>query len=278
MFTNALRAKELFNESLNLARAAEDPAGAALACWGLGWLGLHTGDIAAMQRWLSESRRIYIALDDVWGRGITCMFLGVATDALGDREAAEAINREAVEAFEKCGDRMGLGWALVHCGEIPRSHGDNQRATEFYERGLTLCREVGNRTGTAYALTNLGMTLTSLGEFLRAEAYMRECLALTEGEMVLTAALGPLCLLGFAGVALARGDLRRAARLLGASLKAQEAVGGHYQPVDQRYYEQLFERLKSLMDQGTMMTEWKVGESLSLSEAIAFGRDLTPLD
>jgi hypothetical protein len=228
-----------------------------------------TGDLEEMQRWLSESRKIFIELDDRWGVGLASLLLGVAVDALGDRKAGEALSAESIHAFEACGDRLSLGLALNSAGEIPRGHGDYVRATKLYEEGLALCREAGNHIGTVMALTNLGMTQSLMGEHMRAEFRLRESLTMCEELGLLS--LVPVCLLGLSGIATERGDLRLGARLLGASLATQEALGGHYHPADQAYFEATFETLRSRLGQDERTSEIKRGEALTLPEAIALG-------
>jgi hypothetical protein len=174
-----------------------------------------------------------------------------------------------VEAFEACGDRLALALALINSGEIPRGHGDYDKAVAFYERGLALCREAGNQIGTVLVLTNLGLVHSSMGDQLRAEFRLRESLTLSEQIGLLICI--PVCLLGLSGVATARGDVRRGARLLGASVSTQEAIGGHFHPADQVYFEQTFERLRERLDHDTRMSEIKQGEALSLREAISLG-------
>jgi predicted ATPase/class 3 adenylate cyclase len=263
---NPERAETLSTESFDLAEQSQDRGGSALASFALGWRCMYSGEFQRMRGHLEYSRREFLALGDRWGRGMACMFLGVARDALGDREGGEAACHEALEAFQTSGDRLGGAYARINYGELLRARGEDERAALLYEEGLATFREVGERTGAAVAALNLGMVLSRRGELERATELLRESLSFgRDGSKVLL----PVCLAGMGGLAVASGDLLRAAALFGAAQAAGEQIGAGLQYADRIYYDEQVAALRGALAPTDVEVAWANGYAMSSRDAIA---------
>ncbi len=261
------RAKEMFAESARLDGGRTGTT--ALAYWGLAYTALMEGESGAVEGWLEKSHANYEAAHDLWGQGLAAALLGVMVGCVPDgRARGEAYCQEAVRAFESCGDDFASALALMNAGEVPRAHGDHSEALAYYERALSICREVGDRSLTAIGLCNSAIALSSVGLDMQAELRLRESLMLGE-KIGLMPRIGPVCLLGLAGIALQRRQLERAAELLAASQCAQLRAGGPFHPPDQLYYEDTLRMLQKELESESLESALRRGESIDFSAVVA---------
>jgi predicted ATPase len=260
-------ARLLLEQSLSLARAAEDSWQTAMALFGLGWQALYAGDLERMRMHLTESRTLFISLEDPWGRAYASTFLGAATGALGDHAGGARLSQEAIDAFVQCGDRLGVAYSQINYGELLRGHGEAERAAALYEEAMAACQDNGDRTGASIAALNLGMVVARLGDPPRARELLKtSLLMLRDGSKVLV----PACLSGLAGLARSENALTTAAILFGATEAASEETGVGLQFADLLFYEEQVAALKAALPADSFARFWAQGRSLGLKGGIRF--------
>ncbi len=199
----------LLEESLHLARAADDRRGMA---WATGWLGvpaLYAGDNERAETQFQESLALWRQLGDAWG--IAWMAQG-----LGNVDESLVLCREV-------GDKWLTGLTLLSSATGALARKDMEKATVHIEESLTLFRQLRDRRGTARALGILGQIARVRGDDDRAAALFRESLALFQeiGDKRGIA----LCFERLGSAACVQGRLEQAARLFGAVDAVREAIG-----------------------------------------------------
>src|SRR5437764_10014167 len=110
---------------------------------------------------------------------------------------------------------------------------------------MALARELGSYAGVATEAGNLSMVERQLGNLDRADALAREALDIArqrEDEW-----LFPYALNGLAAVAVERGELERAATLIGAAEAMMEAQGAAWPPDERPHYEHTVAKLADEM-------------------------------
>jgi predicted ATPase/DNA-binding SARP family transcriptional activator/DNA-binding CsgD family transcriptional regulator len=226
-----------------------------------------------------------------------------------DFDHAIVLHGEALELYREVGDDNGVAFALLCLGAQYAEKGDYERAAPFLEEGLVVSRRSGNIRNIAGTLHNLAEVERQRGNYERAKALGMESIALAremEDKRQLAAvvgwvglltvfgveehdlaerslkealtldrelgnwAYGAYCLEGFAGLAGARGQGARAARLWGAAEALRTNIGTPL-PLDSRL---LFERsvaaARALLDEEAWESAFVQGMAMSAEEAAEY--------
>jgi tetratricopeptide (TPR) repeat protein len=176
--------------------------------------------------------------------------------------------REGVAVTEGTADREGRSSALHVLGVALQMSGDLVGAREIMSARLHLGRETGDEFIVWVESANLSMVERQLGNLDRAEALSRDAVSIgaRRGD-----AMGiPWSLNGLAAVAAAKGDLERAATLLGLADELLEQAGGEWPPDERQQYEGTRAAIagglpKDLQDQARSR-----GAAMSATEGVAY--------
>jgi predicted ATPase len=217
----------------------------------------------ALAREAQDAGRIVVVLSD----------LGDAARLQGDLVAAAALLEESAALARGLGRTMILAMSLRRLGFIAHAGGDSARAASYLETSLGLAREVGDRQGMAWALTVLGRVAVEQAEYERAadllaEAWHvfgdlgnRDALAYTiEGLAGLMLARAPH----------PEGALY-AARLYGAAEALRMAINSPLPPFDQPAYERNLAAARRGLDEGAWTAAWAEGQVLTPEQLAAPG-------
>ena len=188
----------------------------------------------------------------------------------------EAITRaeESLTLFRELDHKAGTAHALNSLGELARLDGDYGRAGKLYEECLTLSCETGNKEREALSLGNLSYVAYHLGNFDEAIDYSKKALTLSNSlQMGYASTLsigtiaGPIC---------AKGDPRRAARLLSACEGQLETMGASIQPGDKLEIDQFKSSIREQLGEIDFNKAWAEGQTMSLEDAVAsaLGNDI----
>ena len=157
------------------------------------------------------------------GEAYTLTMLGYAALQLGDREWAARVLEEALEMVREQGDAWRAALIMNHLTVVALDRGEHQRAAEYAEESLALTRQTGDRYAANITLSLLAQMAWESDEQERAAGRWREALRLS--YELANKANSASSIRGLATVAEARGELRRAVRLLGAAETLLEAAG-----------------------------------------------------
>jgi tetratricopeptide (TPR) repeat protein len=249
-------------ESIIAAPESQVPSAArAKALYGAGVLAFKQGDQPTSRARNEEALRIARAADD-W-RAQMLALVGLARVALRDRDVA-AVREHAQRArtlARDMRDREGESRPLHMLAAAARVEGDLEGARELYHESLALSRELKDDHAVAVELLNLGHVERNLGNHERSEELFQESLrlALARGN----ASLLPDCLVGLGCTAAARGDLQRAARLLGAAEARLQEAGAVLDPDDQPEFDRAVDLLRDGLGSSTLDALWAEGRGMA---------------
>jgi len=226
-----------------------------------------------------------------------------------DFEHAIVLHGEALELYRQVGDDNGVAFALMCLGAQHMEKGDHERAAPFLEEALALSRRIGDKRNTAATLHNLGEVERQRGNYERAKALGTESIGLwreikddynlsmvvgwvgllevwsgdqpdlAEGflneALALERELGywayaAYCLEAFAGLAEARGQDARAARLWGAAEALRTDIGAPL-PLDaRRLYKPSMAAARALLGEAEWEEAFAQGMAMSAEEAAGY--------
>jgi predicted ATPase/DNA-binding CsgD family transcriptional regulator len=197
--------------------------------------------------------------------------LTAALSNLGDRLRERGATAEARPLYVEClalrpkEDQWGRGLNMSQLGHIAMEEGDLDEAAARYGDALRLLRRSGDRDRTAWCLGFLARLERTRGRYWRAATHMRRSLVTFRafGDRIgMTQALEARCL-----IAMATGDLARAARLLGASTAARGELHAP-KAVWEKLDGPLLEPLRSAIAAGRFADEWNAGRATRLEDAV----------
>jgi hypothetical protein len=144
--------------------------------------------------------------------------------------------------------------------------GDLVEARQFMTKRMELARELGQFGGIAAEASNLSMVERQLGNLEQAQALAREALGIArrrEDEWMF-----PYLLSGLAAIGAERGELERAAILLGAAEAMMAAQGAAWPPDERPQYERTIATLSAAMGEAEFERARADGQSVSADEAL----------
>jgi tetratricopeptide (TPR) repeat protein len=161
---------------------------------------------------------------------------GLARVALNaDVPKAIGLLREGLAVTEGTADREGRSSALHVLGVALQMSGDLVGARDIMSARLDLGRDTGDEFIVWVESANLSMVERQLGNLDRAETLSREAVSIAARR---EDAMGiPWSLNGLAAVTAAKGDLERAATLLGLADVLLDQAGGEWPPDERQQYE-----------------------------------------
>jgi tetratricopeptide (TPR) repeat protein len=226
----------------------------------LGHVALERQDHDSATEAFEESLALSREMGNGWGLAGSIMSLAIVIHEQGNLERATELYAEGIDLFRKRGDKLGLAQCLNNLGLVMYSRGDLERAAGLTEESVALLRELGAGADTAVGLSNLGWIALLQNDVGKASDLFEESLHLASGTgmepVVLTTLEGFACLAG------ARGEVRRAARLWGVT-QALEMQGI---PRDTDFLADADERISAVRS--------SLGEQ-AWEEALAEGRKIT---
>jgi predicted ATPase/DNA-binding SARP family transcriptional activator len=248
------------------------------------------------------------ASDEPRALGIALRDLGDALGILGDERAGEVYS-QAAEIFRAVDDRARLASTLTQSGIYAYNRGDADEARRYYDEARLLSEDIAELRSFASATTGLGELEFSLGNAeraielasaaigafreLRSDVGLWVTLAnrsgyhialgnLTEARSDLYAALEPLERTGSrtwlalamqqAAAIASASDATIASTLLGFSASRADALEIHREPVGERQYRELIDRLDLDNEGSALRAHFERGAELSDAEALALAR------
>lgn len=123
MRSDRVAARHLFEESLALYRAVNEPWGISTVLAYLGEIELHLGGLEAARRWLEEGFIVQQVLQDLQPRASLYLLLGIVSLQQGRLTEAEQLLRTALDIAQLIGqslndEQLHLGIALVRSGRF----------------------------------------------------------------------------------------------------------------------------------------------------------------
>lgn len=240
--------------------------------------------------------------------------LGILVEATRDLERSRSLFEEALERFRAAGSQEGEAACLNSLGVVMRSLGDLDQAETFFERAADLRRALGDEAGLSTTISNLGIIATDRGDLARAEELFEISLSIDtklgdewgqmvdannlaivhfeRGDPVLATTMTARALTGFAesgdldgvaeslelsaGIAGARDDPVRAARLAGAADALRAAAGLPLAPPDRERFDRWMDAPRAALSPADFEAHWGEGAAMTPQQATDFA--LRPSD
>jgi predicted ATPase len=266
-------AEQLGREALELAREQGDRSGSGYA---LNLLGMIAGtrDPSSGVELLEESLAEYEAAGDETGRQVPLQNLASNALGRGDNERAISLLRERV-AGTRGRDNFSLALAIGLLGFALAENGESEEARQSFEESLEICRVHGFSRAEAEVLSGLANLIRTTSPS-RALEYYRESIELA-WEMGYLAPVAD-CLRGIAAIALAGGDARDAATLLGVFAALDERGIPSLSPKDEEELAAAPAQARELLGNQAFDAAWAVGSGLSVDEAVEFALSVRAIE
>ena len=175
-------AKRHFEQSLELARAANDRNSIARSLIGLSNVDETVGDFARAETRQREAYEIFRALGKKTLAGYMLNSIGTGYASRANYPEAQRHYEQALQLFEEIGDLRGTSAALTNLGINHRSQGNLRESVSLFHRALEINRQIGSQglSGVATSWSNLAQSLTLQGNYIEALRAFQEALVLNE--------------------------------------------------------------------------------------------------
>ena len=183
-----------------------------------------------------ETLVLYRQEGDDSGVAFALMCLGAQYSDKGDYERAAPFFEKALALSQRIGDRRNMAGTLQNLAEVERQRGNYERAKTLGMESMALAREMEDKWRLAHIVGWVGLlTVFSLDEHDLAEGFLKESLTLNReiGSWEFFA----YSLEGFAGLAGAKAQGGRAARLWGAAEALRKSIGAPLSIEGRLYFE-----------------------------------------
>jgi predicted ATPase/DNA-binding SARP family transcriptional activator len=250
-------------EALDLSRQAADPAGVADALLALA--SLEMAESHPQMRRLALAEEALICAREAHDDRLEALALFERAMALHPEQATAALD-EAGTALRRLGSARILPHLYSNAAYNEVKAGNAWRARALLERALPLARELDESLTLAVVYGNVGMEALFTDDLDRAQDAFGEQLRLCR-EHVVTHLAGE-ALGGLAAIAARRGDLERAARLLGAAT-ATGPVGDA--DVNGLLEQQFFGPARNAYGSGPWNQAYASGAEMNFEQAVTLG-------
>jgi non-specific serine/threonine protein kinase len=236
----------------------------ARALWGAAMVARLQVDVPGQKRYFEEVSLLYERLGDRPGYGSALLSLAVVACLEGDYVRGRALLGESRLISAEIGDRIGIAIAANIEAHIVLNEGRYQQAERMLREALTLAREAESRHAERTVLVNLGSAVLEQGRVDEASALFRECLSISDHLWVSDEAVEAL-----ASVAVARGDAKTAARMLGAIEAWRRKTGRRADPFELARAERTAATARKILGESAYRDLAAEGAKLDLDQAIA---------
>ena len=217
-----------------------------------------------------EALELYRELGDDNGVAFALLCLGAQYLEKGDYESAAPFLEEALALSRRIGDKPNTAGTLHNLAEVERQRGNYQRAKALGMESIALAREIGDKWRLARIVGWVGLAAVWSGhEHDLAEGLLKEALAL-DRELG-SWSYGAFCLESFAGLAGARGQEARAARLWGAAEAVRNSIGAP-RPLDDTVllYKNSMAAARAQLGEEAWEAAFAEGRTMSAEEAAEY--------
>jgi predicted ATPase/two-component SAPR family response regulator len=252
--------------ALRLYRELEDPRGIAGALQVLGSVNREQGRYARAVELHAESLAVAEAAGDRWAVASAHGYLAFVSWLQRDFDRATTEASTALGMFRDLGDVEGAAWSLISLGTVARYQGEVERAATLLAESRALAEGIGFREGIAWCCEQLGLLAAVDGD-PAAITLLRRSLEL-HGELRDRWRMSSV-LEDLAAIALALGQARPAARLLGAAEAIRQAIGTVIAPCERPQHLQTTAGARAALGEEAFAAARQQGAVATLDELTA---------
>ena len=171
------RAGELYNQSLALYQALDDPWNSARLLYDLGVLAFSEGQIEDAERWLKTSLQLRRKIGDRAGIAETLLYLCNSVAFIGHLTQGELWAREAFHIYKEMNDRAGLARTSYIMANVLCWSGQFHKALPLLEDYNHFTAWLGQQSELAWAKQSLHWTQMNLGKYEQARLLLESTMA-----------------------------------------------------------------------------------------------------
>jgi predicted ATPase/DNA-binding CsgD family transcriptional regulator len=209
---NISEGRALLEEGLAIRRRLQDRSGILRSLWHLLQIPEIASDLSAARKLWEESLPLQEETGDKRGTALWLAGLAGVLEQQGEYAAAEERLERSLALRRQIRDDVGAAVITGKIAQLRFQLGDIKTARDLLDQSVAELRQHNDRQALSGALTNLAQLVESSEYLHTSETLYIEALALREDNPEVIR----VCLMGLAKAAQARGDLQRAAQLLGA--------------------------------------------------------------
>jgi DNA-binding CsgD family transcriptional regulator/tetratricopeptide (TPR) repeat protein len=252
--------------------------------WSLSQRGLYTAtDQTHAAQLLEESITLFRAIQDPMGLCHTLIRRTFLANQLWDFSNIHQLLEEAGSIAQKAGDRVMLGWVNCVLGDVTWRYDHNlEQAKAYYAESVSLLRQAHCDNFVINVQVMQAHVERLTNNLHRATILYEEIFQLVDAT--LSHDLHPVIydeittmLVGYAAIARWRGQLKRAATLLGALSPYELPVLGEIYSGIITYDDDLM-AVRTQMDKQAFEEAWAVGLAMTREEIIAYARSINSQD
>ena len=189
-----------------------------------------------------------------------------AASALDDPVEAERRLRSAADHARRSGNAFAIAFVSMNFARILGWLGRMDDARGVFDDAYAAYVETGDERLALATRSDLGHALRAAGDLDAAAAIYRQTIHGWEDRGERGAIANQFE--SFAFIAIERGDLIRAATLLGAAESLRDASGAHMVVLEQRTYDASVADLRARLDPSELATAWTAGGAMSVPSAV----------
>ncbi len=258
-------ARDLFHRLIAMPNAEQVPGELASALYTAADLGNWLNNLEEAAAYYERSLALYRIAGD-WGNvAVTLRGIGSVAIDRGDPVEARRLLNEALELARAADTAWEVAATTNLLGIAAFALRDHAEARACHSEALERWKELGDTSYVSGALTNIGLIEFDAGRLEQSEAAYREAFdvaATTSDSLNLVRSVE-----GFGYLAAVRGDLSRAARLLGFAEAQFKEFGTTRRPAPQAVFERLLMDVRSRLTESAFTTAWQEGLALTQQEA-----------
>ena len=226
------------------------------------------GNLERATQLLEEALASFRSRNDRVREGACLNSLGVVARSQRHFEHAKTLLTESVAIRRELKDSSGMSSSLSNLAILYMDLGDTEQARELFEETMKLDQERGDEWGVAVTSLNLGVARLELEE-VQAAADM------VKSSVKSFVELGDLDgvaegIEALAGVAVAEGDLVRAARLAGAADSLRRTIGIPLGDLDRDRFDRWMSEPRTRLDGSGFNSAWAEGAGMTTEQAIDY--------
>jgi predicted ATPase/DNA-binding CsgD family transcriptional regulator len=209
------------------------------------------------------------ASDDPFLLGLAHVNLAVVWEHRGEGERSAAAHAEALRWIRETGNPYLVASVQIELGDKLAWCGDLAAAVPMLDEALAMLRQVGDSWSLTMGFGQRAFAALAQGDLIYAARLFAEGLDAALADEMERSALGAVA--GLAGVALARGEAERAARLLGAVEAGQQRFGvGRI--AHAMHVERLTTEVRAQLTEPVFVAAWDEGRALTFADAVTEAR------
>jgi predicted ATPase/class 3 adenylate cyclase len=230
---------------------------------------LSDGDIEGVEAWSQEALQYARESEDAFALGFS---LGIRSEYLmitgKDIEMAREYASQGTQILKDHGNLWGYSLILLGIGLVAKYKGDFKFARENFGIILPIFQEMGDIQRVAMIQSEFGHMERYEGNLDQAEQAYLKTIRVWQKIGHPSAVANQLECLAF--IAIAHGQVERAAKLGGAAEALREKVNIPMSPFERIEYDRQISELRAVTDEKAFSNLWLEGRALTMEQAVQF--------